>query len=164
MGKRLITAEDIIRAAEKGNTTVTAPPGECIVTPMARDQAETLGITIDQGTISDGDDSLTIENVPGELIVSQVCELIKNKLPSVADTGALEQLVREKIAARFDTALSGPEPPAEGDTCVEGVCFVSGRRLMAGGTQPIPVEETILVADAIQCGDGNQLSGGCMEW
>jgi len=164
MTKRLITAEDIIKAAQRGDTTVTALPDESIVTPMARDQAEALGVMIDQGTISGAEDNDEVDSLPDELIVSWICELIRDKLPSVVDAEELERLVRQKVATRLETSLRGPESAEESDTCIDGVCLISGRRLMTGGIRPVPVDEKVLIADALPCIDGYKLAGGCMQW
>jgi ethanolamine utilization protein EutQ len=47
---------------------------------------------------------------------------------------------------------------------VDGVCFVSGARLLEGGSGPVPVEAKALVAGAIRCGGSQKLAGGYMDW
>lgn len=167
MGKRLITVEDIVKAAEAGNTTILAPPGESIVTPMARDRAEVLGIVIDEGSAA----GPGARPAPGGMqpsqtdqVVRQVCKLMQDKLPAGVDASTLERLIREKVAARLGGTTPGPKPSATDETCAEGVCFIDGQRLMDGGAGPIPVDEKVLVADAIPSDGENRLAGGYMEW
>ena len=49
MGKKLITTIDVRKAAQAGQSTLSAPADETIVTPMARDEADSLGIVLDFG-------------------------------------------------------------------------------------------------------------------
>jgi hypothetical protein len=46
MGKRVITVADVLQAAEAGESAISVPSGECIVTPGARDKAESLEIEL----------------------------------------------------------------------------------------------------------------------
>lgn len=165
MGKRLITVDDIVKAAEAGNTTILAPSGESIITPMARDRADALGVVIDQGAAATGQTKASGKQPSqADLVVSQVCKLIQDKLPPGVDSVNLERLVREKVTARLNPSQSGPMPSAKDDSCMMGVCFIDGQRLMDGGGGPIPVDEKVLVADAIECGEESKLAGGYMEW
>lgn len=165
MGKCIIAVTDVLEAAQKGEKTIAANPKECIVTPGARDKAAELGILISEGTDSPAAVPATpSEVVPpqAETLVREVCALMKKRLPAGIAAPDLERLVRSAVAARLDA--SGPPEAAQQVSCGDGVCFISGARLLEGGAGPVPVAEKALVAEAIRCGDDVKLAGGYMEW
>jgi ethanolamine utilization protein EutQ len=165
MGKCIIAVADVLEAAQKGNQTLTAHPSECIVTPGARDKAAELGIVISEGPappaapLAKGFEAAAPQT---EALVREVCALMKERLPSGVAAQELERLVRAAVASRLEG--SGRLETAPQVSCTNGVCFISGARLLEGGSGPVPVAEKALVAEAIRCGDGVQLAGGYMEW
>ena len=165
MGKCIIAVTDVLEAAQRGDKTIAANPKECIVTPGARDKAAELGILISDGADSPAAAPATpSEIVPpqAEALVREVCALMKERLPAGVAAPDLERLVRSAVAARLDA--SGPPEAAQQASCGDGVCFISGARLLEGGSGPVPVAEKALVAEAIRCGDDVKLAGGYMEW
>jgi ethanolamine utilization protein EutQ len=168
MGKCIIAVTDVLDAAQKGNKTILARPSECIVTPSARDKAAELGILITEGPDSPAASPVKPpEGVPPltDKLVHEVCALMKDRLPAGVTSQELERLVRTAVAAR----LEGSFPAAASDvpqhiSCADGVCFISGARLLEGGSGPIPVAEKALVAEAIRCGEDVKMAGGYMEW
>jgi ethanolamine utilization protein EutQ len=168
MGKCIITVTDVLEAAQKGNKTLNALPSECIVTPGARDKAAELGVVIIEGP--DSPAAATAGSSPPaasqvEKLVREVCERMKEHLPAGVAPQELERLVRAAVAARTGGSLSAAMPEAPPHlSCADGVCFISGARLLEGGAGPVPVAEKVLVAEAIRCGDDVQLAGGYMEW
>jgi len=168
MGKCIIAVADILEAAQKGNKTIVANPSECIITPGARDKAAELGIVISED--ADSPSVMPIRSSPSdppqtEKIVREVCALMQERLPAGTAPQELERLVRSAVAARLDR--SGPSAGTDVSQLTsqaDGVCFVSGMRLLEGGSGPVPVAEKALVAEAIRCGDDVQLAGGYMEW
>ena len=165
MGKCIIAVADVLDAAQKGNKTLVAHPSECIVTPGARDKAAELGIVINEGPGPPAaSPSKVSEAVPPqtEALVREVCALMKERLPSGVAAQELERLVRAAVAARLEG--SGRLEAAQHVSCADGVCFISGARLLEGGSGPVPVDEKVLVAEAIRCGDDVKLAGGYMEW
>jgi ethanolamine utilization protein EutQ len=165
MGKRIIAVADVLEAAQKGNKTLGAHPSECIVTPGARDKAAELGIVITEGPAPPAappSQGLEARDRQAETLVREVCALMKERLPSGVPVQELERLVRAAVASRLEG--SGRLAAASQISCADGVCFISGARLLEGGSGPVPVAEKALVAEAIRCGDGGQLAGGYMEW
>ena len=165
MGKCIITVTDVLEAAQKGKKTIVAHPSECIVTPGARDKAAELGIVINDGpqfpSASPARPSETV-SPQTENLVREVCALMRERLPSGVADQELEHLVRAAVAARLEG--SGRLEEAPHVSCADGVCFISGTRLLEGGSGPVPVAEKALVAEAIRCGDDIKLAGGYMEW
>lgn len=164
MGKCVITAVDVLDAAQAGRKIIPALPGDCIVTAGARDKAAELGIFLDEGAgilRSPAGAAAAVGGPEGEAdaVVSEVCNLLKSRVASGTDTQQLKRLVREVVAAK----LVGAEPEPSSRK-VEGICFVSGRRLLDTPAGPVPVAEKALVAEAIRCGEGTPLAGGFMEW
>jgi ethanolamine utilization protein EutQ len=168
MGKCIIAAMDVIEAAQRGDKIISANPAECIVTPGARDKAAELGIVISEGAdVQATAPAKPSEAVPPqtEALVREVCALMKERLPAGVAAQELERLVRSAVAARLGGAglSAAPEAPQH-VSCADGVCFISGARLLKGGSGPVPVAEKALVAEAIRCGDDVKLAGGYMEW
>jgi ethanolamine utilization protein EutQ len=168
MGKCIIAVTDVLEAAQKGDKTIVAHPSECIVTPGARDKAAELGIVICEG--SDPPDAMPVrpsqpDPPQTEKLVREVCALMQEHLPAGTPPQELERLVRSAVAARL--AGAGPSTATDGPQIIshiDGVCFISGARLLEGGSGPVPVAEKVLVAEAIRCGDEFKLAGGYMEW
>lgn len=168
MGRCIIAVTDVLEAAQKGTKTIVAHPSECIVTPGARDKAAELGIVISEG--SDSPAEMPVRSSPSdppqtEKLVREVCALMQERLPAGTAPQDLERLVRSAVAARLEG--SGPPAAKDGPPLVshaDGVCFISGARLLEGGSGPVPVAEKALVAEAIRCGDDVKLAGGYMEW
>jgi len=168
MGKCIIAVMDILEAAQKGKKTIVAHPSECIVTPGARDKAVELGIVISEGPDSPAAaPARPSEAAPPETerLVREVCALMQERLPAGVAAQELERLVRSAVAARLQGfgTLAAPDGPQH-ISCTDGVCFISGARLLEGGSGPVPVAEKALVAEAIRCGDDIKLAGGYMEW
>jgi ethanolamine utilization protein EutQ len=169
MGRCIIAVTDVLEAAQKGTKTIVAHPSECIVTPGARDKAAELGIVISEGSDSPAAvmpfRSSQSDPSQAEKLVRAVCTLMQERLPAGTAPQDLERLVRSAVAARLEgsglsAAPDGPPLASQAD----GVCFISGARLLEGGSGPVPVAEKVLVAEAIRCGDDVKLAGGYMEW
>lgn len=185
MGKRVITVADVLKAAEAGEKAMHAPTAECIVTPGARDMAESLEIELMEGAAPEPVSELQPEQAPcpvssvlseavgakpaaepdadevsgADEVVRQVCSLIESRLPASLAGTELEQLVRDVVFARLGEDASGDGA----ETRIGGVCLINGSRLLQGGAGPVPVDEKVLLADAV-AGEDSGLVGGYMEW
>jgi ethanolamine utilization protein EutQ len=162
MGKCVITVVDVMDAARAGQKTITALPGECIVTAGARDKAVELGIVVDEGAGLPRPSGETLSAAPAgetDIVVREVCNLLETRVPTGTDLKKLERLVREAVSAKLTGAAPDPAASLPG-----GICFVSGRRLVETPAGPVPVAEKALVAEAIRCGENPPLAGGFMEW
>jgi ethanolamine utilization protein EutQ len=168
MGKCIIAVNDILEAAKSGKKRLPAAIGECIVTPGARDKAAELGILLDEGPASPAAEASAhakAQPSPTDQVVREVCSLMKERVGSGVAAGELERLVREVVASRLGgSAAAAPAEAGQAVACVDGVCFISGARLLEGGSGPVPVEGKVLVADAIRCGENYKLAGGYMDW
>ena len=142
MGKRIIAVVDVLDAAKAGSKTIPALPGECIVTAGAREKAAELGIIIADGCEAP-QPTMPAAAVPrpveSETVIREVCTLLKSRMASGVEPGKLEHLVREVVSAR----LAGPAAvfPATADPSVsrvEGVCFISGSRLLTAAPARFP--------------------------
>jgi ethanolamine utilization protein EutQ len=168
VGKCIIAVEDILDAAKAGRTTLAVSAAECIVTPGARDKAAELGITLADGSggapaSPAAPSAKTAAAAPTEPLVQEVCRLMKERLPAGTQARELEALVRSAVTARLSgsdrSAAAAPAAPAD------GVCLVSGARLLAGDAgSPAPVPEATIVADGARCGMDSGLAAGYMEW
>ena len=175
MGKRLITAVDVRTAAQSGQQTLTVPADSCIVTPMARDEAFNRGITLDDGSgdrPSLGDCPPTAAPAPADALIKEVSALMSARMPAGSLPADLEGLVREVVAAKLQPNVklqpgrSDANAAAAGSdtTAAQGVRLIDGQRLIDDGGTPLPVDEKMLVADAIGDAAEDRLAGGYMVW
>jgi ethanolamine utilization protein EutQ len=168
MGKCIITVTDVLEAAQRRNKTLAANPSDCIITPGARDKAAELGIVINEGPETPAAlPARFSESLPAqtEKLVREVCTLMKERLPAETEPQNLELLVRAAVMNRLgDSDPSNAPDAVQPVACIDGVCFISGARLLEGGSGPVPIAEKALVAEAIRCGDDVKLAGGYMEW
>jgi len=174
MSKRLITQADVIQAADAGQTSIPAPEGQVIITPGARDKAQSLGIAIcDSPETASGEAcALGGGDAPqaaapasslDESIIRQVSDILESRLPAGASRQDLERLVREAAAARLGGSSAPDESQGE-SLAASGVCLVKGDRLLRQEAGMAPVDGKVLLADAMQCGEGCKMAGGFMEW
>lgn len=172
MGKCIIAVEDILEAAKAGRKTLAAASADCIVTAGARDKAAELGITIAEGAgpapvAPAAATPQTAAAAASEPLVREVCRLMQERLPAGTPAKDLEALVRSAVAARLSGSgrPAAAEPGAAPAAPPDGVCFVSGARLLGGDAgSPSPVPEAAIVADAVRCGMESRLAAGYMEW
>ncbi|CAG37765.1 cupin domain-containing protein [Desulfotalea psychrophila] len=107
-------------------------------------------------------------NTSGEadVLISEVCEILKKRLPGVLTDEALESLVRRVVTERLaqpDVSVSLVAENAS-SSC-GGICVVEGDRLLkANAGAPVAVAEQVFIADALGECAGAQLAGGYMEW
>lgn len=168
MGKKLITATDVRETAQAGQLTLSAPVDECIVTPMARDEAHSLGVVLDIGdggcptaTACAGPTMVT----PSEKVIREVCERLKARLPAGSPMAKLENVVREVVYAKMGEGAdlntkAASAPSGSG----QGVRFIDHQRLLGGENSPITVDEKMLVAEAIGGQTEEKLAGGYLVW
>ena len=178
MAASVITVADVYKAAEAGQKTLNAPSGNCIITPSAQDKADELGVSIIRpdapasAAAAAGPKACGIPADPHATVVTEVVSRLAERLPGGIDPETLQNVVSQVVAAKMvatarpsASAPSGAAIQPEGPVSqVEGVTFISGERLLGGGAEPVPVDEKVLIADAIDCGDGSKLAGGYMEW
>ena len=172
MGKCIIAVEDILEAAKAGRKTLAAASADCIVTPGARDKAAELGITIAEGAGSApgapaAAPAQAAAGAASESLVREVCRLMQERLPAGTRGKDLEALVRSAVVARLSGSgrPAAAEPGATPAVSPDGVCLVSGARLLGGDAgSPAPVPEAAIVADAVRCGMDSGLAAGYMEW
>ncbi len=168
MGKRLITTADIREAAAAGQSTLSAPVESCIVTPMAKDEADSLGIRLEIGDCGGRTvDACTAPAMvaPSEKVISEVCKLLKARMPAGSATGKLETVVREVVYAKMgegaDLKTKKPHGASSSDN---GVRFIDHQRLLDAGNSPVQVDDKVVVAEAIGGESDDKLTGGYMIW
>lgn len=175
MAKRLITQADVIQAAESGQTSIDASPSQFIITPGARDKADSLGIAICDSSAASSTESCSISSQVAkqspsqtsslnESITKQVCDILGSRLPAGTDKQKLEQIVRQVVASKISGAAVTSASESSSSAASQGVCLVKGDRLMQKEGGQVPIDEKVLLADAIQCGEGHKMAGGYMEW
>lgn len=179
MAKRLITQADVIQAADSGQTSINAAPSQFIITPGARDKAESLGIALcdpsgasssEACALPSGGDEPTSApasaptSVLSDAMIQQVCDILSSRLPAGTSKQNLERIVRQVAAAKLAGAASPVQSGDSSNPASQGVCLVKGDRLMQQAGGKVPIDEKVLLADAIQCGEGHKMAGGYMQW
>lgn len=181
MGKQVITADEILRAAESGKKMIDFKKEDCIVTPGAWDKIEELGVEfINDETSSqtccpqsDGSES-PLEKVSPQVeptvdssenavsITDQICTILKRKLPG-ADTDQLSSIVKQVVAARTNDGESQPAgstPSAV--TAAGGVSLINGDALLDESGPAVPGK--VQISDAIRCHEDTHLNATYMKW
>ena len=195
MGKRIVTEADIYKAVDSGKTSIKLKLCECIITPSAQDKAEEMGVTFIESSIEDAASkqacsapapvaSVAPAAAPAasvqaacstsacpeaDQVVTQVCALLKDKLPASVNPEVLESVVRRVVVAKLGDNVccetsTEPAAVAQAATDSNGICFIEGQRLQKQGSNPVPVDEQVFIADAIGACDDAKLAGGYMEW
>ena len=172
MAKCLISMSDIQKAAQTGEKRLSLPP-DCIVTPMARDEADRLGIAIDiQGASVSAPLSPSSTSPAGQTdmdkVAGQVIGLLKEKLPPNLNRPDLERVVREvvqkKLAGKISSAVAPTVPPAGSSAGASGVQLIEGKKLIQNSVAKVGMDGKVVVAEAIRCGADAALAGCYMAW
>ena len=175
MAKCLISVSDIQKAAQAGEKRLSLPP-DCIVTPMARDEAESLGITLDipgKATGSALPPSVTTPASPSgqvemDQVAGQVISLLKEKLPKDVSRPDLERVVRDvvrnKLAGKASTLGAPSAQPVPSIAGASGVQLIDGKKLVQSNVAKVGVDDKVVVAEAIRCGAEADLAGCYMAW
>ncbi|RLB93378.1 MAG: hypothetical protein DRH26_04045 [Deltaproteobacteria bacterium] len=182
MGKQVITANDIKKAAESGNKILNVKKEDCIVTPVAWDKAKELGVRF-AGDLSDvpacalqsgteiietikhvqsgGDPNTDIATV--NYITDQVCSLLQDKLPD-ANTPNLKAIVKKVVESRVSdiSALDSLEQ-CSALTTHGGVSLIKGDKLMDEYSGP-DLPGKVMISDAIRCHQDSPLTANYMKW
>ncbi len=185
MAKRLITVEDVVKAAQSGSRTIPAPARECIITPAAREKAAALALAFtDQCQLAEEESATCCpaSTAPGESapagdqagaaglaeeVSRQVYSLVKDRLGGDMSPQELEGLVREVVGSKLASPGACPRSQSGRGTLTQtdSVCIINGSRLLEGESSPVPVPDKMILADAIPCDDEKyMLAGGYMEW
>lgn len=180
MGKQVITADEILRAAESGKKMIHFKKEDCIVTPGAWDKIEELCVVfIDDNTSAQtgcarSDSPPTSETATTQAetsvapstntasITDQVCSILKNKLPG-ADSNQLSSIVKQVVAARF----ADGEPQCTGSsscavTAAGGVSLINGDALLDETGPEVPGK--VQISDAIRFHEDTHLNATYMKW
>lgn len=168
MGKKLITMTDVREASQAGQSRLSALADECIVTPMARDEADSLGVFLDVGDGTCPPATACVGPVivtPSEKVIREVCERLKTRLPAGSPIAKLENVVREVVYAKMGegadlNTVAASAPSGSG----QGVRFIDHQRLLGGENSPVAVDEKMLVAEAIGGQTEEKLAAGYMVW
>ena len=165
MGKRLITAADIRETAHAGLRTLCTSSDECIVTPMARDEAAALGISLTE-------ESGVLLAVPAqglmlktEKVIREVSDLLKKRLPEDVTDDNFETMVREVVEAKLGTKTTRSSPVTiQSVDTAQGVRIIKGQLLSEQDDGTLSVAEKAKVVNAVGSETGDKLAGGYMAW
>jgi len=182
MGKQVITANDILEAAETGNKILSVRLEDCIVTPGAWDKVEEMGIRF-AGDLSasparecppaTGSAGKTTEaqetgnSDPGQsmikTITDQVCSLLREKLP-YASIFELEALVKKVVESKlFSISALDVTERNSALTTWGGVSLINGNKLLNECTGP-DLPGKVMISDAIRCHEASHLTATYMKW
>jgi len=166
MAKRLITEQDIQQAAAQGRRALAAPSDQCIVTPMARDAAETLCVTLEEDAAAGGTAvaATPAETGPeGAKLVQEVVSQLRSRLPADVSPARLEAVVREVVTTRLANAAAA-RPIAAKAGRVDGLRLISGRQAMAPSSAPVHEEGQVQLSEVLSPGAAGGLAAGFLAW
>jgi ethanolamine utilization protein EutQ len=169
MQKRLVTAADIRKASRSGQKSLLVPTDECIVTPMARDEAETLGVLLDENpkpSSAPCEQSACPPETNSDELANAVSEQIKTKGVSSVPANQLEAFVRQVVLSKFGLAAA-PDSPDKAASAVasdHGLRIINAERLLKESEGLSGVSEKMFVAGAIGDKTGEKLAGGYLVW
>jgi uncharacterized cupin superfamily protein len=160
MGKQIITESDVLAAAKAGAASLAAAPGQCLVTPQARERAAALGLALCETPAASPDPAASASAPPVdaalEALVAEVCTQLQGRIPAAVPPQELARLVREAASERLAKTSAGPQgDPVD---CLPGV------RCIRAGRAPRSSEPggTAVVAEAAGGVDG--LAAGYLAW
>jgi ethanolamine utilization protein EutQ len=166
MTKRLITAADIREASRSGRKSLHVPADGCIVTPLARDEANALNVLLDEASDTDSP-SGDCPTVQPEITTDELTRIVSEMLSKTGAAGEqVESVVREVVAARLEAAAGRPpqDPNRPVGDNKQGIRFIDAQRLLTQDRKFLPINEKMLVANVIGGEKGERLSGGYMVW
>ncbi|MBW2513668.1 MAG: hypothetical protein JRE21_03725 [Deltaproteobacteria bacterium] len=165
MGKRLITAADIREAAQAGRRTLCTPCDECILTPMARDEATALGISLTDETgkgLLDPPQGLMLET---EKVIREVTDLLKSRLPEDVSVDSVESIVRDIVEAKLSSKTYQSTPGSiQPANAAHGIRIINSQLLAEQKDGSVSIAEKASVKNAIGSETGDKLTGGYMVW
>lgn len=169
MQKRLVTAADIRKASRSGQKSLLVPSDKCIVTPMARDEAEDLGISLDEDpkpSSAPCEQSACPPETNSDELAHAVSELIKTKGVSSVPSDQLEAVVRQVVLSKLGLAAAPDSTDKTAPAAVpdHGLRIINAERLLKENKGLSGVSEKMFVAGAIGDKTGEKLAGGYMAW
>ncbi|WP_022667390.1 cupin domain-containing protein [Desulfospira joergensenii] len=177
MGKQVITADDIRKAAAGGSRTLDVKQKDCIVTPGAWDKIEELGIGFAEDACSSPSCSIPPEPAPDtsagnrsisetsdlQSITDRVCTLLKEKLPGT-NSVELSAIVRKVVESKLSSA---PAPSGNSKNpavkVVGDVSLIDGDLLLDKESGPA-VPGKVQISDAIRFHEDTHLTATYMKW
>lgn len=170
MAKRIVTETDVVQASASGSP-ISAPPGECLVTPQARDKALELGVVIIEGVAGSASASAPGEVSQGaasgreEAVIGEVLGMMQSRLPDNVDSAVLEAMVRDVIRARRAGGATRPAEDASlASSGAAGVRIIDNQRLVSSEQGLAPVPGKVIMAEALGSVGQPGLSAGYMQW
>lgn len=178
MAKRIITEADILAANDSGVKVLIINLGEDLVTAQARDTAQALGVTLNEGQAGASlsgagpiQESLTPESESPSAcsanvsdLALQIAESLRGRIPAGVDGAQIERLVREAVAARTAAPARTASAKAGSGARDCGVCFIDGAKLLAENATAAGVKEKAILAEAFGRPGESKLAAGYLVW
>lgn len=181
MSKQVISVDEILKAAQSDNKSLTVRLEDCIVTPGAWDLIEELDITFADGpTSAPGSPISSLENAPQqtlkprykcsdgnptniERITDQVCSLLRDQLPQDAISD-LETIVKTVVESKISGICSVEALEEDSVLTVHGdVSLINGNQVFQEAAGP-DIPGKVFISDAIRCHTDAPHTTTFMEW
>lgn len=177
MGKQVITADEVQKAAADGGKILEYNKQDCIVTPGAWDKIEELGMAFAEDACASPECVMPSEPVSEtalgsnsafgrtqiQSITDRVCNILKDKVPGT-DSSALSAIVKSVVESKF-----APRSVGTVDSCnsavkvVGGVSLINGDALLDKDSGP-SIPGKVQISDAIRCNEDTHLTATFMKW
>lgn len=177
MGKQVITADEVQKAAAGGKKILEYNKHDCIVTPGAWDKIEELGLTFADDTCSSpgcgiqsepvsevksGGNSATV-TTKIQSITDRVCAILKDKVPGT-NSSELSAIVKSVVESKFSPLSAGNI--YNGNSAIKvvgGVSLIDGEAFLSKDSGP-PIPGKVQISDAIRCHEDTHLTATFMQW
>ena len=176
MGKQVITADEVQKAAAGGSKILEYNKQDCIVTPGAWDKIEELGLAFADDTRSSPDCGIQSKPVPEALsggnsapgtthiqsITDRVCAILKDKVPGT-NPSELSAIVKSVVESKFSPHSAGNIDNSTAVKVVGGVSLINGDALLGEDSGP-SIPGKVQISDAIRCHEDTHLTATFMQW
>lgn len=177
MGKQVITADDVQKAAAGGSKILEYNKQDCIVTPGAWDKIEELGLAFSDDTCSSPDCGIQSQPAPEAMsvdnsatvtkkiqsITDRVCAILKDKVPGT-NSSELSAIVKSVVESKFSTHSAGNiDNSTSGVKVMGGVSLIDGEVLLGKDSGP-SIPGKVQISDAIRCHEDTHLTATFMQW
>lgn len=178
MGKQVITADEVQKAAADGGKILEYNKQDCIVTPGAWDKIEELGVAFAEDVCSSSDcvmqsEPTVPETVSGsnsafgttqiQSITDRVCAILKDKVPGT-NSSELFAIVKSVVESKFTPRSVGTVD--NGNSAIKvvgGVSLINGDELLDKDSGP-SIPGKVQISDAIRCHEDTYLTATFMKW
>ncbi len=169
MTKKVITAEDIIQYHKQGKTSFTCS-SNTIITALAQDKADALGIIIDCGATASAQKTVNLPPPDNDHIRTKIKNQVLAQLPKDLHQLPLVDDLIEKLLKEASIPVKENDPAAfvssdsSGRSYLEGTIAIDSQKLPFQKFDEAPCCAEIKIIDVITDKDNSPMGVGYLQW